>query len=385
MVVHVGRRPLADGLHIVGGHIDAPRLDAKPVPLYEDGEMAWLDMHYYGGIKKYQWVTLPLALHGVVVKPDGTTVRVVVGEDDSDPVLVITDLLPHLGKDQAKKTLDEGIAGEGLNVLVGSLPAAGKDSKEAVKTNLLRLLKDTYGITEQDFVSADLEVVPAGRARELGLDRSLLLGYGHDDRICAYAALRALLDLKRTPEYTSVVVLCDKEEIGSVGATGMESAFFENSVAELLARCGEEHPELVLRRCLERSRMLSADVNAVHDPNYGEVSAPNGNMAQINRGIVLSKYTGARGKSHSSEASAEFMALIRRVFDGAGVLWQPGELGKVDQGGGGTIAMFLARYGMDVLDCGTGLLSMHAPWEVASKLDAYMTYKGYKAFLECQP
>lgn len=377
----IGKRPLSEGLHIVGGHTDSPRLDAKPNPLYEDSEIALLDTHYYGGIKKYQWVALPLALHGVVVKADGTKVTVSIGEALTDPVLVITDLLPHLGKDQAEKKLSEGISGEGLNVLLGSRPAADadKDVKDKVKYRILALLHERYGITEDDFASAELEIVPAGPARELGLDRSMILGYGHDDRICAYAGLRGLLDLTETPEYTGIVLLCDKEEIGSVGATGMDSVFFENSVAELLALGGEAQQELVLRRCLERSRMLSADVNVLHDPNYADVSSPN-NAARINHGVAIAKYTGSRGKGGSSDASAEFMAEIRRVFDAAGVAWQMAELGKVDQGGGGTIAMFLARYGMDVVDCGVGIFSMHAPWEVAGKFDTYMTYKAYRAF-----
>jgi aspartyl aminopeptidase len=378
----VGSKPLSAGLHLVGGHTDAPRLDAKPNPIYEDSELVLLDTHYYGGIKKYQWVAMPLALHGVVVKPSGETVSVSIGEDPSDPVLVITDLLPHLGKDQAEKKLSEGISGEGLNVLLGSRPDkdAGDDVKEKVKANILGILNKKYGITEADFASAELELVPAGPARELGLDRSMILGYGHDDRICAYAALRGLLDLDKTPEYTAGVLLCDKEEIGSVGATGMDSTFFENSVAELMALTEGAYDGLALRRSLERSRMLSADVNVLHDPNYPDVSSPN-NAAKMNHGVAIAKYTGARGKGGSSDASAEFMAEIRRVFDAAGVAWQMAELGKVDQGGGGTIAMFLARYGMDVVDCGVGVLSMHAPWEVASKLDTYMTYKAYRAFL----
>ena len=380
----IGKRGFEHGLHLVGGHTDAPRLDAKPVPLYQDGGVALLDTHYYGGIKKYQWVAMPLALHGVVVRQDGTAVQVCIGEDPADPVFTITDLLPHLGKDQAAKPMSEGINGEGLNVLLGSLPAEPADDdpevKDRVKLGILRWLEKRYGIEEQDFASAELEVVPAGAARDLGLDRSMILGYAHDDRVCAYAALRALFDLEGTPEHTAVVLLCDKEEIGSVGATGMDSVFLENSVTEMIALTDVKDGNLALRRCLERSRMLSADVNALHDPNYPEVSSPN-NMAQINAGVVVAKYTGSRGKSGSSDASAEFMAEIRQVFNAAGVVWQSGELGKVDVGGGGTIALFLARYGMDVVDCGVGLFSMHAPWEVAGKLDAYMAYKGYRAFL----
>lgn len=387
-LAHIGRRPISEGLRLLGGHIDAPRLDTKPKPLYEDGELVLLDTHYYGGIRKHHWVALPLALHGVVVRQDGAVVPVCIGEAEDDPVFVITDLLPHLAKDQNKKTLGDAISGENLNVLTGSrFPAEDDESDEAksksekVKTAVLELLHETYGIAEEDFASAELEIVPAGRARELGLDRSMMLAYGHDDRICAYAALRGLLDSEEVPEYTSVVLLADKEEVGSIGATGMDSRFFENTVAELIARTDEPYSDLLVRRCLEASRMLSADVSPLHDPTYPEVSSPN-NMAVMNGGVVVDKYTGSRGKAGSSEASAEFMADLRKIFNDAKVTWQTGELGKVDQGGGGTIALFLARYGMDVVDCGTGLLSMHAPWEVASKLDAYMTYKGYKAFLE---
>lgn len=381
MLAHIGEKPLTDGLHIVGGHVDAPRLDNKPNPLYEDSELVLLDTHYYGGIKKYQWVTMPLAIHGVVIKQDGEKVDIVIGEKEDDPVFVVSDLLPHLAKDQIKKKMNEGVPGENLNVLFGSVPLAdSQETKDAVKLHMLDMLHKRYGITEEDFASAELEIVPAGRARDLGFDRSMMLAYGHDDRVCAYSALRAILDLEETPDYTSVVLLCDKEEIGSVGATGMESTFFENTTADLISRVNDAYSDLMLRRCLENSRMLSADVCAAHDPNYPEVSSPN-NMARLNAGIAISKYGGGGGKARSSEASAEFMAYVRRLFNKNGVVWQSTELGKVDQGGGGTIAMFLARYGMDVVDCGVPLLSMHAPWEVAAKLDAYMTYKGYHAFL----
>jgi aspartyl aminopeptidase len=378
----IGKRPIAEGLNIIGGHIDSPRLDLKQSPLYEDSELALFDTHYYGGIKKYQWVTIPLALHGVVVKRDGSKAFVTIGEADDDPVLTITDLLPHLGKDQVKKTLEDGIAGEGLNILIGSRLLAGFEGKNKVKENILKILHDRYGIIEEDFQSADLEVVPAGKARECGIDRSMILGYGQDDRIASYAAYRALLDLDKIPQYTAVALMCDKEEIGSSGATGMASTFFENTVALMVHKLAKQPNDIIRRRALERSWMLSADVSALHDPNYPDVSAPNGNMAAMNNGVVIEKFTGSRGKSGASEASAEFVSDIRRVFSDAGVLWQCSELGKVDVGGGGTIALFLARYGMNVLDCGPGLLSMHAPWEVSSKLDAYMTWKAYKAFYE---
>ncbi|MFA5203446.1 MAG: aminopeptidase [Lentisphaeria bacterium] len=377
----IGRRPLPDGLRIVGAHTDAPRLDAKPAPLYEDGGLGWLDTRYYGGIKKYQWVTLPLALHGVIVRQDGSAATVAIGEEPGDPVFTITDLLPHLGKEQDKKTLEDGIKGENLNVLFGSHPAPGGQAKDPVKAALLALLQERYAVSEEDLGSADLEIVPAGPARDLGLDRSMILGYGQDDRVCAFAGLRALLDLDGVPEHTAVVLLCDKEEIGSIGATGMDSLFFENAVAELLHRADPRAGDLGLRRALARSKMLSADVAAAHDPNYPDVSAPHENMARINGGLAVSKYGGGRGKSGASEASAEFTAEVRRIFNTGDVLWQTGELGKVDAGGGGTIAKFLARYGMDVVDCGVPLLSMHAPWEVAGKLDAYMAWKGYRAFL----
>lgn len=382
MLARVGKRPMDEGLFILGAHTDAPRLDGKPNPLYEDSELGLLDTHYYGGIKKYQWVTMPLAIHGVIVRGDGSTVDVNIGEDENDPVFVITDLLPHLAKDQVQKKLSEGVHGENLNLLFGSVPVKDEKAKDAVKLNLLRSLNEKYGVTEQDLTSAELEIVPAGKPRELGLDRSMMLAYAHDDRVSAYASLRAIIDQDdEPPEYTSIVLLCDKEEVGSVGATGMESTFFENSIAALMDRSKEGFNDLKFRRCLENSRVISADVCAAHDPNYPDVSAPNNNMPKINGGTVLTKYTGSRGKSHASEATAEFMGFVRKIFNDNDVYWQTGELGKVDQGGGGTIALFLAHYGMDVIDCGPPLLSMHAPWEVVAKMDAYMTYKGFKAFL----
>ncbi|MCX5786262.1 MAG: aminopeptidase [Elusimicrobia bacterium] len=381
MAVIIGKKPLEAGMHIVGAHTDSPRIDIKQNPLYESGDMAFLDTHYYGGIKKYQWVTIPLALHGVFIKPDGKKIKVSVGEDPSEPVLCITDLLPHLAQDQMKKTLAEGIDGECLDAIVGSIPAEGRGLKEKIKSNALRLLNEKYGITEEDFLSAELELVPAARPREAGLDRSMVLGYGQDDRVCAYAGLKALIDLKGAPEYTSCVLLCDKEEIGSVGATGMASNFFENTAAELLNLTSDTYSELSLKRALERSWMLSADVNSLFDPLFPAVSEKK-NTAIMNHGLCLTKYTGARGKSGSSDANAEFLAEIRRIFAKARVIWQTGELGKVDQGGGGTIAWLMARYGMQVVDCGVGLLSMHAPMELAGKLDIYMAYKGYLAFLK---
>ena len=382
LLARIGTKDLQEGLNIVGGHIDSPRLDIKPNPLYEDGELALLDTHYYGGIKKYQWVTIPLAMHGHIIREDGTAVSFAVGEDPSDPVFTITDLLPHLGKDQGAKPLSEAITGEGLNVLTGSRPLKDSEVPQKVKESILSILNERYGITEEDFNSADIQFVPAGPARDLGLDRSMILGYGHDDRICSYAALRAILDMDAVPEYTSVVLLCDKEEIGSYGATGMESFFFENAIAEIMERITPDFLYVAIKRALANSRMLSADVNSLHDPNYPEVSAPNNNMPTMNRGTIIQKYTGARGKAGASEASPEFVAQVRRIFNRNAVLWQTGELGKVDMGGGGTIAYYMARYGMDVIDCGPGLLSMHAPHEVAGKLDAYMTWKGYLAFLK---
>ncbi|HAZ07035.1 MAG TPA: aminopeptidase [Elusimicrobia bacterium] len=380
IAVVLGRKPLDAGLHILGAHIDSPRLDVKQNPLYENGEMALLDTHYYGGIKKYQWICLPLALHGVFVRPDGKKVTLRVGEDPADPVFTITDLLPHLANDQMKKTMSEAVEGEGLDVLVGSVPSKDKKAKEKIKHRVLELLKERYGVVEADFVSSELEFVPAGPPREAGLDRSMILGYGHDDRSCAFTSLKALLEMGGVPEHAACVLLADKEEIGSYGSTGMDSSFLENAAAELFHLTEGGYDGLKLRRALERSWALSADVNALHDPLYPAVSERK-NAANLNQGVILTKYTGSRGKSGASDAHAEFIAQIRRIFDGAGAQWQAAELGKVDQGGGGTIAFLLARYGMSVLDCGVGVLSMHAPWELIGKLDLYMAYKGYRAFL----
>ncbi len=381
----VGSGPITDGINVVGGHTDAPRIDLKPVPLDEKGGFAYFDTHYYGGIKKYQWVVRPLALYGVVCRADGTTVEIAIGDKPGDPAFMITDILPPLGQEQAKKTLSKGIEGEDLDLLVGSEAASGKDAKDAnkkVKANILAILKKEYGIDEEDFTSAELEIVPAGLPRELGLDRSMIAGYGHDDRVCAYAGLKALVDLGGVPKRTAAVIMCDKEEIGSVGATGMDSTFFENSVAEIASRVlGREYSDLAVRRILEASRMISADVTAAGDPIYSGADAP-GNTALMNAGACINKYTGSGGKGGASDARAEFLAQLRATFAKHKVAWQIGELGKVDHGGGGTIAKFMARYGMDVVDMGTALLNMHAPWEIASKFDVYMTYRAYWAFLK---
>ena len=342
-----------------------------------DGDLALMDTHYYGGVKKYQWVTLPLALHGVVIKKDGTKINVVVGEDDTDPVLGISDLLIHLSGEQLQKKAADVVAGEDLNVLVGNIPLKGEE-KEAVKANILKLLKEKYDFEEEDFISAELELVPAGKARDLGLDKSMVMGYGQDDRICAYTSLMALLEVESVDK-TSVILLVDKEEVGSIGATGMHSKFFENTVAEVMDRKGE-YSELKLKRALQNSAMLSADVTAAFDPNYPGACEKK-NTAYFGRGLVFSKYTGARGKSGCNDANPEFVAWLRKIMEKNDVAYQTAELGKVDQGGGGTIAYILAQYNMEVIDCGVALQNMHAPWEVASKVDIYETKNGYKAFL----
>ena len=374
----IGEEPLTAGMNILGAHIDSPRLDIKQVPLYEDKEFAYLDTHYYGGIKKYQWVTLPLAIYGVIVKKDGTVVNVAVGDKDGDPVLCITDLLPHLGADQMKKGAANVIEGEDLNVMIGSRPLEGEE-KEAVKAQLLKFFKDTYDIEEDDFLSAELEIVPAGAARDLGFDRSMVIGYGHDDRVCAYTSLRAILETP-APKKTAVCLLTDKEEIGSVGATGAQSFFFENTVAEILNLMGETN-NLAVRHALSRSRMISSDVSAGFDPIYPGVNESK-NSAFLGHGICFNKFTGARGKSGSNDANAEYVAVIRKIMDDNKVAFQTCELGKVDRGGGGTIAYISAKYGMEVIDAGVPVLSMHAPWEVVSKADVYEAVKCYKAFLK---
>lgn len=374
----IGEEPLEKGMRIIGSHVDSPRLDLKQNPLYEDSDLAMMETHYYGGVKKYQWVTLPLALHGVVIKKDGTKIDVVIGEDSSDPVVGISDLLIHLSADQLQKKANVVIEGEDLNLLVGNMPLEGS-KKDAVKANILNILKEKYDFEEADFLSAEIEVVPAGRAREYGLDRSMVMAYGQDDRVCAYTSLMALLDIDKT-RYTSVILLVDKEEVGSNGATGMHSKFFENTVAEVMDRLGE-YSSLKLRRALSNSKMLSADVTAAYDPNYPSVMEKK-NSSYFGKGLVFSKYTGARGKSGCNDANPEFMAWLRNIMDENDIAYQTAELGKVDQGGGGTIAYILAEYNMEVIDCGVALQNMHAPWEVASKLDIYETMRGYKAFLE---
>ena len=374
----IGKQPLTEGMNILCAHIDSPRLDLKQNPLYEDTELSFMDTHYYGGIKKYQWVALPLALHGVVAKKDGTVISVNVGEDPADPVVYVTDLLIHLAGKQMEKKGSVVVEGENLDILVGSRPLSGEE-KDAVKANILRILKEKYQIEEEDFLSAEIEVVPAGPARDCGLDRSMIAGYGHDDRVCAYPSFMAMLAMEK-PEITSVCLLVDKEEIGSVGASGMQSRFFENTVAEVLNLVGE-YSELNVRRCLAASDMLSSDVSAAFDPSYASAFEKK-NAAFFGRGMVFNKFTGARGKSGSNDANAEYVAHIRAIMEESGVAFQTAELGKIDVGGGGTIAYILALYGINVIDCGVAVLSMHAPWEATSKADIYETKCGYVAFLE---
>jgi len=377
VLFHIGTEPMEHGMNILGAHIDTCRLDVKQNPLYEDNGLAYFDTHYYGGIKKYQWVTIPLALHGVVVKKDGTVVEIVLGEKVDDPVFCVTDLLVHLSQEQLEKKASKVIEGEKLDVLIGGY-ALKKDDKESVKDGILALLKEHYDIAEEDFNSAELTLVPAGRARELGFDRSMVLGYGQDDRVCSYTALCSMLETAQ-PKRTACCLLVDKEEIGSVGATGMQSHFFENMVAEVLSACGQ-YTEIALRRTLAHSKMLSSDVSSAYDGLYADAFEKK-NVAYLGRGMVFNKFTGARGKSGSSDASAEYLGELRRMMDENGVSYQLAELGRVDLGGGGTIAYIMARYGMDVIDNGVAVMSMHAPWEVTSKVDIYEMKKGYDVFL----
>ena len=377
VLFHIGTEPMEHGMNILGAHIDTCRLDVKQNPLYEDNGLAYFDTHYYGGIKKYQWVTIPLALHGVVVKKDGTVVEITIGEKADDPVFCVTDLLVHLSQEQLEKKASKVIEGEKLDVLIGGYPLK-KDDKESVKDGILTLLKEHYDIGEEDFNSAELTLVPAGRARELGFDRSMVLGYGQDDRVCSYTALCSMLQTEAVKR-TACCLLVDKEEIGSVGATGMQSRFFENMVAEVLSACGQ-YTEIALRRTLARSKMLSSDVSSAYDGLYADAFEKK-NVAYLGRGMVFNKFTGARGKSGSSDASAEYLGELRRMMDASNVRYQLAELGRVDLGGGGTIAYIMARYGMDVIDNGVAVMSMHAPWEVTSKVDIYEMKKGYDVFL----
>ena len=375
----IGKEKVVNGVNVLGAHIDSPRIDVKQNPLYESTGFALLDTHYYGGVKKYQWVTIPLALHGVVYKKDGTSVDINIGEKEDDPIFCITDLLIHLSKDQLTKTASKVIEGEDLDVTVGSFPLDGKDEKEAVKGNLLKILKEQYNIEEEDFLSAEIEVVPAGKARDLGIDRSMVAGYGHDDRVCAYTSLRAILDLKEVPNRTSCCILVDKEEIGSVGATGAHSNYFTNTLAQLLELQGCKS-EFDLRKCLTNSNMLSSDVSAGVDPLYLSVCELK-NSAFLGKGIVFNKYTGSGGKGGCNDANPDFIAKLRRILDENNVHFQTAELGKVDQGGGGTIAYILSNLNMNVIDAGIAVLNMHAPLEVVSKVDLYEAYLAYKAFL----
>ena len=390
VLIHIGQQALEDGMNIVGAHIDSPRLDIKQNPLYESADICLMDTHYYGGIKSYQWVAIPLALHGVVVKKDGSVVDINIGEDATDPIFCISDLLPHLGAEQMAKTANKVIEGEDLDLIVGNRP--NKSKGNPVKANLLSLLNKKYKIQEEDFLSAELEVVPAGAARTMGLDESMILGYGHDDRVCSFAAMHAQFDLPKIPNKTAVCLLVDKEEIGSVGATGMTSKFFENTIAEVIAvgctstsasstTAKSNCSSIILRRCLAASNMLSADVNAAFDPTYASVYEAK-NSCYLGRGLVFTKFTGSRGKAMSNDASPEFMAQLRKIMEDANVSFQTSELGRVNAGGGGTIAFILAEYTMNVIDAGVGVLSMHAPWEVCSKADIFEMAKGFKAFYE---
>lgn len=373
----IGEKPLEAGINIIGAHIDCPRLDLKPNPLYEDTGFAYLKTHYYGGIKKYQWTAIPLSIHGVIVKSNGENIKINIGEDELDPIFTITDLLPHLATEQMEKKLKDGISGEDLNLLIGSIPYGNKDIPEKVKFNILKILNEKYGIKEADFISSELELVPAFKAQSLGFDKSMIAGYGQDDRACAYTVLRAILNIEH-PSRTSVCILSDKEEVGSMGNTGMESNVFDTFIAELLNKTGENKPNL-LDKLFCNSKMLSADVDAALDPIYASVSEKN-NSSFLGYGIGLNKYTGSRGKSGASDANAEYVAKIRNMLEEENIPYQVGEIGKVDVGGGGTIAYILANKGIDVIDCGVPVLSMHSPYEVTSKFDLYYAYKTYKAF-----
>lgn len=378
---NIGQEKITNGMNILGAHIDSPRIDLKANPIYENEEFTYFDTHYYGGIKKYQWVTLPLAIHGVIIKKDATKIEICIGEEESDPVVGITDLLPHLAKDQMKKEGSKLIEGEDLDILIGNKPLesiADKNEKDQVKSNVLKLLKEKYDIEEQDFLSAELEVVPAGKARDFGLDRSMIMAYGQDDRVCAYTSLEAFLKVEN-PNKTTSCILVDKEEIGSVGATGMASHFYDNAIAEICLLMGEVSP-VAVRRVLKNSKMLSSDVNAAFDPLYASVMNKT-NSSKFAHGIVFCKYTGAGGKSDSNDANAEYIAELRKIMDEANIAFQISELGKVDAGGGGTIAYILANQNVEVIDCGVGVLSMHAPWEITSKADVYEVYRGYIEFL----
>lgn len=373
----IGKSDISNGVNLTAAHIDSPRLDLKQNPLYESDELGYFKTHYYGGIKKFQWVTIPLALHGVIVKEDGTVINVCIGEDESDPVFYITDVLPHLGKDQAAKTVANVFTGENLNILVGSRPFDDDKISEKIKLNILALLNEKYDVTEADLLSAELSLVPSARARDIGFDRSLIGAYGHDDRVCSYPILSAILDMAHnTPEYTSVTILADKEEIGSEGNTGMQSFAFENMLVEMAVNAGVNP-----RKMFANSKCLSADVTACFDPNFAEVYETR-NAAFINKGVAMNKFTGARGKSSTNDAHAEYVAYIRNIFNKAGCVWQTSELGKVDQGGGGTVAMYLAKLDIDTVDVGVPVISMHAPYEVVSKTDVYMAYKAFRAFFE---
>ena len=388
MAAVIGRRSVAEaGIKVVGGHTDAPRLDLKPRPVYEKGGVVYFDCHIYGGIKKYQWLTLPLALYGTVVRKNGSRVEIAVGDGRNDPVFMITDILPHLGKDQAKKTRDEFFAAEDLDPVCWSTPGKKKGKGDsdgapsADRSGFVAYLKKKYRIDEEDLLSAELEIVPAGMPREVGFDRALIAGYGHDDRVCSFAALKALVDAsKSVPEVTASILMCDKEEIGSVGSTGMQSSFFENTVAELVERQEKSPRDIMVRRALERSTMLSADVTAAADPHFPDVDST-GNEARLHRGVAASKYTGGTSKGGASDCGPEFIAEIRRIMAEEGVAWQMAELGKMEKGGGGTISQYMARFGMKVLDMGTPMWNMHAPWEIVSKFDAWSTYRAYSAYL----